>query len=249
MAIAAALLGYGVGVFLNLCADFLPAEPRRSPFQFPRCPACGTPRRPLSLAGVIADWAGWSRCPQCGSGRGLRAPVVELATAVIFGFLAWRYGFGVPFVFLALYFAVLILVAVTDLEHRLILDVVTYPAMALALVGSFFMPNMTPIKAVIGGAVGFGLFFLLAVIARGGLGGGDVTLMGFVGLATGFPVVLVAILAGILLGGLGAGTMLALRRVGRKSTIAYGPYLVLGAAFALLYGREFILWYLAPYVR
>lgn len=249
MAIAAALLGYGVGVFLNLCADFLPAEPRRSPFQLPRCPACGAPRRPLSLAGVIADWAGWSRCPQCGSGRGLRAPVVELATAVIFGFLAWRYGFGVRFLFLALYFAVLILVAVTDLEHRLILDVVTYPAMALALLGSFFMPNMTPVKAVIGGAVGFGLFFVLAMAARGGLGGGDVTLMGFVGLATGFPVVLVAILAGILLGGLGAGTMLALRRVGRKSTIAYGPYLVLGAAFALLYGREFILWYLAPYAR
>ncbi len=249
MAIAAALLGYCVGVFLNLCADFLPAEPRRSPFQFPRCAACGAPRRPLSLAGVIADWAGWSRCPQCGAGRGLRAPVVELATAAIFGFLAWRYGFGVQFVFLALYFAVLILVTVTDLEHRLILDVVTYPAMALALVGSFFMPNMTPAKALIGGAIGFGLFFVLAVIARGGLGGGDVTLMGFVGLATGFPVVIVAILAGILLGGLGAGAMLALRRVGRKSTIAYGPYLVLGAAFALLYGREFILWYLAPYAR
>lgn len=249
MIVAAALLGYCVGVFLNLCADFLPAEPRQSPFQFPRCSACGSARRPLSLAGVIADWAGWSRCPQCGAGRGLRAPIVELATAAIFGFLAWRYGVGVQFVFLALYFAVLVLVTVTDLEHRLILDVVTYPAMGLALVASFFMPHMTPVKALIGGAIGFGLFFVLAVIARGGLGGGDVTLMGFVGLATGFPVVLVAILTGILLGGIGAGVMLALRRVGRKSAIAYGPYLVLGAAFALLYGREFILWYLAPYAR
>ncbi len=249
MIVAAALLGYGVGVFLNLCADFLPAEPRRSPFQLPRCSACGAVRRLLSLAGVIADAAGWSRCPQCGAGRGLRAPLVEIATAAVFAFLAWRYGVGVQFAFMALYFAVLILVAVTDLEHRLILDLVTFPAMAIALIGSFFMPNMTPVKALIGGAIGFGLFYVLAIASRGGLGGGDVTLMGFVGLATGFPVVLVAILAGILLGGLGAGAMLALRRVGRKSTIAYGPYLVLGAAFALLYGREFLLWYLAPYAR
>ncbi len=249
MIVAAALLGYCVGVFLNLCADFLPAEPRQSPFQFSRCSVCGAARRPLSLAGVVADWAGWSRCPQCGAGRGLRAPLVEVATAAVFAFLAWRYGFGIPFVFLSLYFAVLILVTVTDLERRLILDVVTYPAMGLALAGSFFMPHMTPVKALIGGAVGFGLFYVLAVVSRGGLGGGDVTLMGFVGLATGFPVVLVAILAGILLGGVGAGVMLALRRVGRKSAIAYGPYLVLGAAFALLYGREFILWYLAPYAR
>ncbi|GAB4408717.1 MAG: hypothetical protein Kow00123_21890 [Anaerolineales bacterium] len=203
----------------------------------------------MSLAGVIADAAGWSRCPQCGAGRGLRAPLVEIATAAVFAFLAWRYGVGVQFAFMALYFAVLILVAVTDLEHRLILDLVTFPAMAIALIGSFFMPNMTPVKALIGGAIGFGLFYVLAIASRGGLGGGDVTLMGFVGLATGFPVVLVAILAGILLGGLGAGAMLALRRVGRKSTIAYGPYLVLGAAFALLYGREFLLWYLAPYAR
>lgn len=249
MIIAAALVGYCIGVFLNLCADFLPAEPRRSPFQFPRCSACGAARRPWSLAGVIADAAGWSRCPQCGAGRGLRAPAVEIATAAIFAFLAWRYGLGAQFAFMALYFAVLILITVTDVEHRLILDIITYPAMALALAGSFFMPHMTPVKALIGGAIAFGLFYVLAVASRGGLGGGDVTLMGFVGLATGFPVVLVAILAGVLLGGLGAGVLLALRRVGRKSTIAYGPYLVLGAAFALLYGREFILGYLAPYAR
>jgi leader peptidase (prepilin peptidase)/N-methyltransferase len=248
MAIVAALIGYVVGVFLNLCADFLPETPRLSPFRLPRCHDCGSALRPLSLAGVIADLAGWSRCPECGSGRRLRAPLVEVGTAAVFGFLAWRYGFTVQFTFMAAYFSVLILVLVTDLEHRLILDIVTVPAMALALAGSFFMPNMTPVKALIGGAIGLGLFYLLAVLARGGLGGGDVTLMGFIGFATGFPVVLVAILAGILLGGVGAGILVALRRAGRKTYIAYGPYLALGGAFALLYGREFLLWYFAPYL-
>jgi prepilin signal peptidase PulO-like enzyme (type II secretory pathway) len=245
---AAALIGYVVGVFLNLCADFLPLIPRMSPFRLPTCDFCGRQRRPVSLAGIIADLAGWSRCLGCGARRPLRAPLVEAGTAVAFAFLAQRYGFTLEFAFMAAYFSALILILVTDIEHRLILDIVTLPAMALALAGSFFMPNMTPAKALIGGAIGFGLFYLLAVLARGGLGGGDVTLMGFVGLATGFPVVLVAILAGILLGGVGAGILLALRRAGRKSYIAYGPYLVLGGAFALLYGREFLLWYFAPYL-
>ena len=248
MLLVAALIGYIVGIFLNLCAVYLPATPRRSPFRLPTCDFCGRERRPASLTGIIADLTGWSRCEGCWARRPLRAPLVEVGTAVVFAFLARRYGFTVEFAFMAAYFSVLILVMVTDLEHRLILDVITLPAMGLALLGSFFMPNMTPVNALIGGAIGFGLFYLLAVLARGGLGGGDVTLMGFVGLATGFPVVLVAILAGILFGGVGAGVLLALRKAGRKSYIAYGPYLVLGGALALLYGREFLLWYFAAYL-
>lgn len=249
MLVIAALLGYAVGAFLSLCADFLPVTPRLSPLRLPVCHACGTQRRPFALAGVIADLAGWSRCVECGTGRQMRAPLVEIGTAGVFVFLMTRYGATVEFAFMALYFAVLILVVITDLEHRLILDVVTVPAMALALVGSFFLPNMTPVRALIGGAIGFGLFYLLAIIARGGFGGGDVTLMAFVGLATGFPVVIVAIMAGILLGGLGAAILLLLRRAERKGFIAYGPYLALGGALALLYGRQFLLWYLSAYIQ
>jgi leader peptidase (prepilin peptidase)/N-methyltransferase len=250
----AALLGYIVGIFLNLCADFLPATPRLSPFRLPRCHACGTQRRALSLAGILADLLGRSRCPQCGTGRRLRAPLVEIGTAAVFAFLAWRYGLTVQFAFMAPYFSALILILVTDLEHRLILDVVTVPVMALALAGSFFMPNMTPVKALIGGAVAALPFFLVALVyglitRREGFGLGDIMLLGFIGLATGFPVVLVAVIAAILLGALIALVLLAARRAGLKTGFPYGPALILGGALALLYGREILLWYLAPYMK
>ncbi len=250
----AALIGYGMGVFLNLCADYLPASPRLSPFRLPRCHACGADRRALSLAGLVADLFGWSRCPRCGAARRLRAPLVEAGTAVLFAFLAYRYGPTPQFAFMALYFSALVLSLVTDLEHRLIFRVVMFPAMALALIGSFFLPNMTPVKALVGGAVAVLPFYLAAVAykaiaRREGFGGGDIMLLAFIGLASGFPVVLVAIIVAIFLGGLGSLVLLAARRAGLRTYVAYGPFLILGGAFALLYGREFLLWYLAPYAQ
>lgn len=250
----AALIGYAAGVFLNLCADFLPASPRVSPFRLPRCHACAADRRALSLTGIIADLFGWSRCPRCGAGRRLRAPLVEVGTAAIFAFLAYRYGLSLQFAFMALYFSVLVLVLVTDLEHRLIFRVVMLPAMAIALVGSFFLPNMTLVKALIGGAVAVLPFYVAAIAYRAiahreGFGGGDIMLLAFIGLATGFPVVLVAIVAAIVLGGLGSLAVLAAQRGGLRTYVAYGPYLVLGGAFALLWGRDLLLWYLTPFTQ
>lgn len=250
----AALIGYAAGVFLNLCADYLPASPRPPSFWVPRCHACGAERRPLSLAGVVADLLGWSRCLYCGTGRRLRAPLVEAGTAALFAFLAHRYGMTLQFAFMAFYFAVLVLVLVTDLEHRLIFRVVMFPAMAVALVGSFFLPNMTPVKALIGGVVAVAPFYLAAITYRAiarreGFGGGDIMLLAFIGFAAGFPVVLVAVMVAIVLGGLGSLALLVAQRGGLRTYFAYGPYLVLGGAFALLYGRDLLLWYLAPYTQ
>ncbi len=250
----AALIGYAMGVFLNLCADYLPASPRPAALGMPRCHACGSERRPLSLAGVVADLLRWSCCPQCGAGRRLREPLVEAGTAALFAFLAYRYGFTLQFAFMAAYFSVLVLVLVTDLEHRLIFRVVMFPAMAVALVGSFFLPNMTPVKALIGGTVAVAPFYLAAITYRAiahreGFGGGDIMLLAFVGFATGFPVVLVAVIVAILLGGLGSLALLVAQRGGLRTYLAYGPYLVLGGAFALLYGRNLLLWYLTPYAQ
>jgi leader peptidase (prepilin peptidase) / N-methyltransferase len=61
------------------------------------------------------------------------------------------------------------------------------------------------------------------------MGMGDVKLAGVIGLMTGYPVVVTALVAGIVLGGVAAAVLLIARRVGRKTPIAYAPYLALGA--------------------
>ena len=82
--------------------------------------------------------------------------------------------------------------------------------------------------------VGFGVFFLLALIGRGAMGLGDVKLAGVIGLMTGYPLVVAALALGIVLGGVAAIALLVTRRAGRKGTMAYAPYLALGTIIVLL---------------
>jgi leader peptidase (prepilin peptidase)/N-methyltransferase len=82
--------------------------------------------------------------------------------------------------------------------------------------------------AALGLAAGGGLFLLVYVISRKGLGGGDVKFIAVVGLYLGFDGVFSVMLVGALLSGLFALVMLALKRLGRKDAIPFAPFLYIG---------------------
>lgn len=149
--------------------------------------------------------------------------------------------------FVWFFFALFLLILVIDLEHRRVLNVVVYPMAAAGLLLALLHPQLSFVNAVVGGLVGFGIFLLLYLVRPGGLGAGDVKLAGLIGILVGFPGVLVAILVAIILGGVAAAFLLLSRRVGPKGTMAYAPYLSIGALFALVYGPAIIAWYLGRF--
>jgi leader peptidase (prepilin peptidase)/N-methyltransferase len=175
--------------------------------------------------------------------------LVEIGTALTFGLLWGRYDshLSLPLLVTSVYFSIFILILVTDMEYRLILHVVTFPAIAFALLASF--GTITPASALLGAAIGFGLFFSIylvggLVFGAGAMGFGDVTLSTFIGAAAGFPMVIIALLSGILAGGV-ITLFLLLTRIRRlRSKIPYGPFLLIGATVALLWGDQIIAWYL-----
>jgi leader peptidase (prepilin peptidase)/N-methyltransferase len=130
---------------------------------------------------------------------------------------------------------VLVQVIFFDFEHRLILDRVSYPAMALALVVSLFGH---PWWMGLASGLGVGLLFLLlallgqAIFKQDALGFGDVKLALFMGLLLGWPYVVQAVFYGVLLAGL-ASVGVIVRNRSIKGTIAYGPYLAAGALIVL----------------
>jgi leader peptidase (prepilin peptidase)/N-methyltransferase len=69
------------------------------------------------------------------------------------------------------------------------------------------------------------------------MGMGDVKLAGMIGLATGFPGIVVAVYAAILCGGLAAAFLLVSRRKGRRDPIPFGPFLAWGAVVALIWAQ------------
>ncbi len=254
------LLGWLAGVVVNHAANVLPL--RESLWQRPFCkrrrdagpefvstarlgaapPAeavyCRAPRPPAAWSALAAYLTGRARCAVCGKTVGPRAVLVEVATPILFWLVSRQYGFSAYLPFALAYTAILVLLTVTDLEHRLIQRVVMLPALLLAAAGSFFAPHFGWQRAVLGGATGFVVFYLFALIGRGALGEGDVVLATFLGLITAFPNVVLALVYGILLGGIVSGLLLLTRRATLKTFIPYGPFLMVAGWGVLVWGNS-----------
>ena len=141
---------------------------------------------------------------------------------------------------------VLVQVIFFDFEHRLILDRVMFPAMALAL-----LVTLTPLVSsraglwaqpwwmgIVMGLIAGVLFLLLAFLGSSifkaeALGFGDVKLAVFMGLLLGWPYTFTALFYGAFLAVIGV-VVFAIRNRSLKGTIAYGPYLAAGALIMLL---------------
>jgi leader peptidase (prepilin peptidase)/N-methyltransferase len=241
-----ALLGLFVGAFLNLAADHLPL--RRSVLSPPRCPGCGAQEAWSAAVWLLSLPVTRGRCPRCGTRYPLRRAVLELVTMLAFAFLWLRYGPSVQLALVTLYACALFLIFVIDLEHRLILRVVIYPAIALAIVGSTVYPGMGLRRAVLGGALAFSFFYLVEVLGkllfkRPVMGRGDANLAAFVGLITGFPEVILTLVIAVSLGGLASLALVLSGAKGLRSYIPYGVFLVAGGLVVLVFGGEIIGWY------
>ena len=122
---------------------------------------------------------------------------------------------------------------VIDFEHRRVLNIMLGPAAVVVLALSLLPQTPTLQSSFVGGMAGLTLFMLVYFVSRGHLGMGDVKLAGLIGLMLGYPAVINALVVGILLGAAAALFLLATRRATRKSTMAYAPYLSLGALIIL----------------
>jgi Flp pilus assembly protein protease CpaA len=187
----------------------------------------------------------WGLVPVLGvtlaaSGRGLprsgsiRRLLTEIALVCVFTALAWRWGPAWPLPVLSLYMVVLVIVAGTDIKCRIIPNAIVYPASIFAILMAPTMPQLSVLNVIFAGLLSLALFLVAAVIFRGAMGAGDVKLAGFIGLAVGFPAVLSALFAGVVLGGVVTLTLLLMHRVERHTYIPYGPFLAAGAALVLL---------------
>jgi len=252
------VLGLLLGSFLNVCIDRLPRN--QSVVRPPsHCEACGHRLGLKDLIPILSYLRLRGRCRYCSTRVPSKLLWVELATGLIFALLYWQCVVQKPeelgilaFAILAFYACLFIVVFVIDIEHGLILNKVVYPAIIVALLLALLRPPWLELgivttgiaNAALGGAVGFGLFFLIAVVSRGGMGWGDVKLMAVIGLATGFPLVILAIVLAAVIGSLVAVALMIARRTRFRETLPFGPFLAVGTMITLVWGSRMLGWYM-----
>lgn len=255
------VFGLLVGSFLNVCIHRIPRE--QSIVTPPSaCPGCGTRIRPWDNIPLISYFLLLrGKCRTCASPISLRYPLVEAANAALYYFSFIQFGMGWHLAPLWLFASALLVIIFIDIDFQIIPDVITLPGMPIGvLAAAFLMPDpfalfstsggapvfeiVGIINALIGLVTGFGLFYLIAVLSKGGMGGGDIKMMGMVGAFIGWKGVLLTTLLGSLTGAIVGVSLMAFNKAGRKTKIPFGPYLALGALISLFFGTPILRWYL-----
>ena len=198
---------------------------------------------PTSHTSWQPQWHTWSWSQR------KRPLLVFICTPLVLGSLPFFFENVVDTAVNSFHICVLILIIVTDLEHKLIFDIVTIPAAVIALLASLLVsPAENNIRlAVVGAISGYAIFYLLYWVAqliygpgRGALGAGDVKLAMLMGAMLGFHRIFFALILGIFLGGIFSLLLLLSRRVSRDTALPYGQYLALGGIIMLIWGAQYV---------
>jgi leader peptidase (prepilin peptidase)/N-methyltransferase len=241
------LAGLIVGSFLNVCILRIPAE-ESIVFPGSHCPACGHAIRWYDNIPLLSYLALGGRCRDCHARIPARYPLVELLTGLLFAAI-WAHGFE-PRV-AALYTilgAGYVVITFIDIDHKIIPDVITIPALWIAPAVAFVVGQMTFKSSLIGIAVGGGFLWAIAagsefVRKQEGMGFGDVKLLAMVGAYQGWEAALFALVIGSVLGTIVGLTLMIVRRGRLDMEIPFGPFLVAGALLHLFGGPAFLNWY------
>lgn len=243
----AAALGAIVGSFLNVCVYRLPLK-LSIVWPASACPKC---RRELSWyenVPVLSYAVLRGRCRTCRERIGIRYPIIEAITALMFAAAWWYYGPGLLLASRLVFGCALVVLFAIDLEHHLLPNAITLPGIAVGLAFSLFVePGWW--MALLGVVLGGGALYATAeayyrVRHEEGLGMGDVKMLAMVGAFLGWKLTLMTLMLASVAGSIIGLALIAAGRGTMKYALPFGTFLALGAAAAGTIGPAILHWYL-----
>lgn len=269
--LCAILLGLLVGSFLNVVVHRLPKmmernwkaearealglepEPKQATYNLvlpnSACPRCGHEIRPWENIPLVSYLALGGKCSSCKAAIGKRYPLVELATALLSGYVAWHFGFTWQAGAMLLLTWGLLAMSLIDADHQLLPDVLVLPLLWLGLIANHFGLFASLGDALFGAVFGYlslwSVFWLFKLVTgKEGMGYGDFKLLAMLGAWGGWQILPLTILLSSLVGAILGVIMLRLRNAESGTPIPFGPYLAIAGWIALLWGDQITRTYL-----
>ena len=251
-------LGSIIGSFLNVV--ILRYRSGRTLGGRSMCFSCGTTLSWAELIPIGSFLAQRGRCGSCQSRISPQYPIVEALTGILFVSIFWKFEkllfvdpktFSILFVYYAIIFSILVVLATYDVLHKILPDRFTILFAVVAGLGLFFVTGDTvalhtpSLQAIIAGLIIPAPFAFLWLVSKGKwMGFGDAKLsIGtglLLGLSAGIASVLLAFWIGAFYGVLHIvwSRIRGHKHISLKSTIPFGPFLILGACIVFFSGLD-----------
>jgi leader peptidase (prepilin peptidase) / N-methyltransferase len=232
------VLGLMIGSFLNVVVHRVPrGESVVSPPS--ACPRCNNPIRARHNVPVLGWLVLRGRCYDCGSPISARYPLVEAGTGVLFALAGWRFADDLVALSAYLVFAaVAVALALIDLDVRRLPNVIVGPAFCvLAVLLAVTADGGSLVRAAWGASLLFAFFLVVALVAPGAMGLGDVKLAGVVGGMTAYlswGAFLTAAFGAFFLGAVAGLALIAGGRARRRTAVPFGPFMLVAAWGSIL---------------
>ncbi len=242
---------------LEDCAQSL-REKRDTPARYnlivPRsgCPKCQRRIGALENIPIVSYLVLGGKCAGCKTPISIRYPVVEAITAVVSGYIAWHFGFGLAALAAIVFAWSLIALTIIDIDTQLLPDSITLPLLWIGLLANM-LGTFAPLDAAVIGAVAGYLalwsVYWLFKLATGkeGMGFGDFKLLAAIGAWLGWKLIPLVILLSSFVGAAVGILLIVFRRHGRSTLIPFGPYLAAAGLIAILWGADINAMYLGLY--
>ncbi len=239
------LYGIVIGSFLNVCIYRIPKKENIVTTRS-HCMNCGYQLKWFDLVPIFSYLVYGGKCRKCKTKLSVQYPLIEALNGVLYLIVLFRYGVSIESLLYCLLFSALIVLSVIDFRTYEIPVGINVFILMLGLVRV-----VTDLENWADYAIGFlAVSSVLYVIYRvsGGtaIGGGDVKLMATCGLLLGWQLILFGFMMGCILGSI--IHVIRMKVSGEGKVLALGPYLAMGVVIAVLYGNEFITWYLQVYI-
>jgi len=200
------------------------------------CPKCGHQLTAMELIPVLSYFLQGGRCKNCQSPIAIKYPLFELLTACLFTISPMLVGWSKELLFALLLISLVMIVTISDLYKMLIPNRVLLFFFPVTLVARLFMPTSPWWDTYAGTIAGFLLLLIIAIVSKGGMGGGDIKLFAVLGLFVGVKGIFLTFILASLFGAIAGAILLLLKKTNRKEPIPFGPFIGIAVLISYVYG-------------
>lgn len=238
------IYGLIIGSFLNVCIYRIPRE-ENIVFPSSHCTKCSTSLKWYDNIPLFSYIFLKGKCRYCKAPIPKQYPIVETLNAIIYIILFYYFAFSLDFIFYALISSVLLVITFIDLKEMIIPDILVIIILILSIIYkviNYVLYNIHPeiLNGLGGLLIAGGIFLAIVILSKGGMGGGDVTLIASLGFILGIKYILLSIFLSFILGAIISLFLLIAKIKTRKDPIPFGPFIVLAFFITVFWGESIV---------